>query len=154
MKQRQKFVRELCIGRSKTECIWQARESHETVINSSQDTSTITCTATPRVWHFNAFHYLCDSVKQIKESKKSAVDMNEYLKLRPEALSLITSKFQLFTFLCFCIIPWNILHHVPLLLLLLFFFCCCYRVLSTLLVHSSQILHLGFTINVCLFSLL
>ena len=31
-------------------------ESHKTVIDSSQHTSTITCTATPRVWHFGAFH--------------------------------------------------------------------------------------------------
>ena len=29
---------------------------HETVIDSSQHTSTITCTAAPRVWHFSAFH--------------------------------------------------------------------------------------------------
>ena len=108
MKERQKFVSELCIGRSKAECTWQAREGHKTVINSSQHTSTVTSTAAPRVWHFSSFHYLCDSVKQIKESKKSAIGMNEYLKLRPEALSLITSKFQLFTFLHFCIIPWNI----------------------------------------------
>ena len=27
------------------------------MINSSQHTSTITCTAAPRVWHFNAFHW-------------------------------------------------------------------------------------------------
>ena len=30
---------------------------HETVINSSQHTSTITCTAALRVWHFSAFHW-------------------------------------------------------------------------------------------------
>ena len=33
-------------------------ESHKTVIDSGQHTSTITCTAAPRVWHFSAFH-LC-----------------------------------------------------------------------------------------------
>ena len=38
------------------QCAWQALESHETVIDSSQHTSTITCTAAPRVWHFSAFH--------------------------------------------------------------------------------------------------
>ena len=50
---------ELCIGRNKTEYAWQAgaHESHKTVIDSSQHTSTITCTATPRVWHFSAFHF-------------------------------------------------------------------------------------------------
>ena len=32
------------------------RERHKTVIDSSQHTSTITCTAAPRVWHFSAFH--------------------------------------------------------------------------------------------------
>jgi len=29
---------------------------------SSQHTSTITCTAAPRVWHFSAFHYLSGQV--------------------------------------------------------------------------------------------
>ena len=32
------------------------RESHETVIVSSQHTCTITCTAAPSVWHFSVFH--------------------------------------------------------------------------------------------------
>ena len=32
------------------------RVMHETVINSSQHTSTIACTAAPRVWHFSTFH--------------------------------------------------------------------------------------------------
>ena len=65
VKERQKLVRQLCIGRNKTECAWQAWESHETVIDSSQHTSTITCTAAPRVWHFSAFHYPCSSFKQM-----------------------------------------------------------------------------------------
>ena len=57
VKERQKFVSELCIGRNKTECAWQAGESHEAVIDSSQHTSITTCTAAPRVWHFSAFHF-------------------------------------------------------------------------------------------------
>ena len=57
MKERQKFVSKLCIGRNKTECVWQAWESHEAVIDSRQHTSTIACTVAPRVWHFSDFHY-------------------------------------------------------------------------------------------------
>ena len=53
VKERQKFVSELYIGRR------MASMSHETVIDSSQHTSTITCTAAPRVWHFSAFHLIC-----------------------------------------------------------------------------------------------
>ena len=33
------------------------RESQDSVWFSNQHTSTITCTAAPRVWHFSAFHY-------------------------------------------------------------------------------------------------
>ena len=50
------------VGRNKTECAWQAYESHQAVIDSSQHISTITCTAAPRVWHFSAFHYACNWV--------------------------------------------------------------------------------------------
>ena len=56
VKERQKLVSKLCIGRRMA----SMRESRETVIDSSQHTSsTLTCTAAPRVWHFSAFHCLC-----------------------------------------------------------------------------------------------
>ena len=42
-----------------------AHGKHERVTRqssiSSKHTSTITCTAAPRVWHFSAFHCLCSS---------------------------------------------------------------------------------------------
>ena len=34
-------------------------DNHDTVIDSSRHTSTITCTDAPRVWHFSVFHFLC-----------------------------------------------------------------------------------------------
>ena len=35
------------------------RVTRQLVIKSSQHTSTITCTAAPRVWHLSAFHCNC-----------------------------------------------------------------------------------------------
>ena len=44
---------------------------HETVIDSSQHTITITCTASPRVWHFSAFHYyISNSLTDLYMSKQ------------------------------------------------------------------------------------
>ena len=37
-------------------CMASMRESQGSARFSNQHTSTITCTAVPRVWHFNAFH--------------------------------------------------------------------------------------------------
>ena len=56
VKERQKFMSELCIGMNKTECAWQAIMR----VSRGSDrfyTSTITCTAALRVWHFSTFHY-------------------------------------------------------------------------------------------------
>ena len=66
VKEWQKFVSKLCIGMNKTECAWQAWKSHETVINSSQHTSTITCTDAPRVWHYSAFHSAGNNISESK----------------------------------------------------------------------------------------
>ena len=54
VKEHQKFVSELCIYRQKQN---NAHGKHKSVTRqSSQRTSTITCTDAPRVWHFSAFH--------------------------------------------------------------------------------------------------
>jgi len=52
VKERQKFVSELCMGRNKTQS-WVTRQW--SISSQHTYTSTITCTATPRVWHFSAF---------------------------------------------------------------------------------------------------
>ena len=51
---------------NKTECAWQAWKSHETVIDSSQHTSTITCADASRVWHFSAFHSAGNNISESK----------------------------------------------------------------------------------------
>ena len=49
----------LCMGRNKTmRTVASMRESRDSDQFSSQHTSTITCTAAPKVWHFSAFHLL------------------------------------------------------------------------------------------------
>ena len=53
----QKIVSNLCMGRNKTMRMASMRESRDSdqfLVN----TSTITCTAAPRVWHFIAFHFV------------------------------------------------------------------------------------------------
>ena len=57
VKERQKLVSELCMGRNETMRMASLRESRDSNRFSSQHTCTITCTAAPRVWHFRAFHY-------------------------------------------------------------------------------------------------
>ena len=59
MKERQKLVSELCMGRNKTMRMANMRESHDSDLFSSQHTCTVTFTAAPRVWHFSAFHCVC-----------------------------------------------------------------------------------------------
>ena len=55
VKESQKFVSELCMGRNKTMHMASMRESDSDrfLVN----TSTITCTAALRIWHFSAFHF-------------------------------------------------------------------------------------------------
>ena len=45
------------VGRKKKQNVHGKHQSHKAVIDSSQHTSTITCIAAPRVWHFSAFHF-------------------------------------------------------------------------------------------------
>ena len=46
------------------------------MIDSSQHTSTITCTSAPRVWHFSAFHYFCNVLVtlQAEENYQSVIE--------------------------------------------------------------------------------
>ena len=72
VKEPQKLVSELCIGRNKQ----NAHSKHERVTRqwsiSSQHTSTITCTPVPRVWHFSVFHFPLASVtKPILQGSQS-----------------------------------------------------------------------------------
>ena len=58
VKERQKLVSELCMGRNKTMRMASMRVTRQWSI-SCQHISTITCTGVPRVWHFSAFYTVC-----------------------------------------------------------------------------------------------
>ena len=69
---------------------------HETVINSSQHTSTITCTAAPRVWHFSAFHCIRQPMAALlslvpRPSPAPVFDRLQYAKMEGEGLVNLTT---------------------------------------------------------------
>ena len=57
VKECQKLVSELCAGRTKQNVHGKHERVTRQSLISSQHTSTITCTAVPRVWHFSAFQF-------------------------------------------------------------------------------------------------
>ena len=60
VKEHQKLVSKLCMGRN-TMCMASLSESLDSDRFSCQHTCTISCTAAPRVWHFSAFHWICNA---------------------------------------------------------------------------------------------
>ena len=56
------------MGRNKTMHMHMA--SMRVTRQWSISTSTITCTAAPRVWHFSAFHYVCPRCKKLRSACK------------------------------------------------------------------------------------